>query len=65
MSGLGDSDLHIDAERARAAYRGFVELGDELAPNQEVPLSLLGSVPELFSPRTGGHVTLQSRHGSS
>jgi uncharacterized protein (TIGR00255 family) len=41
--------LQLDRERGRAAYQSFVQLRDELAPGQEVPLSLLGTVPELFS----------------
>ena len=40
----------LDRERARAAYRAFAELRDELAPGAEVPLSLLASVPDLFVP---------------
>ena len=38
----------LDRERARAAYRALCELRDELAPDAEVPLSLLASIPELF-----------------
>lgn len=38
----------LDRERARAAYRALCELRDELAPGTEVPLSLLGSIPDLF-----------------
>jgi len=38
----------LDRERARAAFRAFGELRDELAPGTEVPLSLLGSIPDLF-----------------
>jgi uncharacterized protein (TIGR00255 family) len=38
----------IDRDRARAAYRALCELRDELAPGSEVPLSLLGAIPELF-----------------
>ncbi|HEY5240285.1 MAG TPA: YicC/YloC family endoribonuclease [Polyangiaceae bacterium] len=38
----------LDRERARAAFRAFTELRDELAPGADVPLSLLGSVPDLF-----------------
>jgi uncharacterized protein (TIGR00255 family) len=48
LSGLADTLLRLDRERSRAAYRSFLELRDELAPGQEVPLSLLGTVPELF-----------------
>jgi uncharacterized protein (TIGR00255 family) len=39
----------LDRERARAAYRALCELRDEVAPGSEVPLSVLGSVPDLFA----------------
>jgi uncharacterized protein (TIGR00255 family) len=38
----------LDRDRARAAYRALCELRDEVAPGSEVPLSLLGSMPDLF-----------------
>jgi uncharacterized protein (TIGR00255 family) len=38
----------LDRDRARAAYRALCELRDELAPDSEVPLSLLGAIPDLF-----------------
>jgi uncharacterized protein (TIGR00255 family) len=38
----------LDRDRARAAYRDLCELRDELAPGSEVPLSLLGAIPDLF-----------------
>ncbi len=38
----------LDRERARAVYKAFAELRDELAPGTEVPLSLLGSIPDLY-----------------
>ncbi len=38
----------LDRERARAAYRAFAELRDELSPGADVPLSLLATVPDLF-----------------
>jgi uncharacterized protein (TIGR00255 family) len=38
----------LDRERARAAFRALGELRDELAPGTEVPLALLGSIPDLF-----------------
>jgi uncharacterized protein (TIGR00255 family) len=40
----------LDKARAREAFRALGELRDELAPGAEVPLSLLGSVPDLFAP---------------
>lgn len=48
VSGLPDARVQIDRARARAAYASFVAMRDELAPGQEVPLSLLGTVPGLF-----------------
>lgn len=38
----------LDRDRARSAYRELVELRDEVAPNEPVPLSLLAAVPDLF-----------------
>jgi uncharacterized protein (TIGR00255 family) len=38
----------IDRDRARAAYKALCELRDELAPGTEVPLSVLGAIPDLF-----------------
>jgi len=40
----------LDRERARAAFRALTELRDELAPGSEVPLSLLGAMPDLGRP---------------
>jgi uncharacterized protein (TIGR00255 family) len=38
----------LDRDRAKAAFRSLCELRDELAPGTEVPLALLGSIPDLF-----------------
>ncbi len=38
----------LDRERARAAFKALGELRDELAPGAEVPLSMLGAIPDLF-----------------
>src|SRR5580704_9154040 len=38
----------LDRDRARAAFRALCELRDELAPSSDVPLSLLGAIPDLF-----------------
>lgn len=43
----------LDKDRARAAFRALSELRDELAPGSEIPLSLLGAVPDLFVPPAG------------
>jgi uncharacterized protein (TIGR00255 family) len=40
----------IDKNRARSVFSALTSLRDELAPNAEVPLSLLGAVPDLFVP---------------
>jgi uncharacterized protein (TIGR00255 family) len=40
----------LDRDRARAAFKALSELRDELAPGVEVPLSILGSIPDLFVP---------------
>jgi uncharacterized protein (TIGR00255 family) len=45
---LGAVTLH--QERARSVFAALVALRDELAPGVEVPLSLLGAVPDLFVP---------------
>jgi uncharacterized protein (TIGR00255 family) len=42
--------MAIDKERARSAFAALKELRDEIAPNMDVPLTLLGSVPSLFVP---------------
>lgn len=42
--------LAIDKDRARSVFAALKELRDELAPNTEVPLGLLSTVPELFVP---------------
>src|SRR5690349_16942895 len=39
----------LDRARAKSAYRALCELRDEIAPGTEVPLSLLGAVPDLFT----------------
>jgi uncharacterized protein (TIGR00255 family) len=38
----------LDRDRARAAFKALHELRDELAPGADVPLSLLGAIPDLF-----------------
>jgi uncharacterized protein (TIGR00255 family) len=47
----------LDKARARAAFRSLAELRDELAPGAEVPLSLLGAVPDLFAPPAGAELS--------
>jgi uncharacterized protein (TIGR00255 family) len=48
VDGVGLGAPVLDRERARAAFRALTELRDELAPGTEVPLSLLGTIPDLF-----------------
>lgn len=40
----------IDRDRARSVFSALASLRDELAPGADVPLALLGSVPDLFVP---------------
>jgi uncharacterized protein (TIGR00255 family) len=48
--GLALAEMVIDRERARSVYAALKAMRDELAPEAEVPLSLLGAVPDLFVP---------------
>lgn len=49
VEGATGSDVTLDVERARAAYKALCSLRDELAPGSEVPLSVLAAVPDLFA----------------
>jgi len=51
FDGAGLGAPVLDRERARAAFRALCELRDELAPGTDVPLSLLGAIPDLFVSR--------------
>lgn len=42
--------MTLDRERARSLFTALKELRDELAPDEPVPLGLLGSAPDLFVP---------------
>ncbi|WP_235879704.1 YicC/YloC family endoribonuclease [Polyangium aurulentum] len=46
----------LDVARARGVFRQLAALRDELAPGSELPLSLLGSVPDLFVPPAGPEI---------
>lgn len=48
VEGVGLGAPVLDRDRARAAFRALTELRDELAPGTDVPLSLLGTIPDLF-----------------
>jgi uncharacterized protein (TIGR00255 family) len=39
----------LDRQRAKAAYAALCSLRDEVAPGSDVPLSILGAVPDLFA----------------
>jgi uncharacterized protein (TIGR00255 family) len=45
--------LVLHKELARSAFRALRELGSEICPDQPIPLSLLSSVPGLFSMDSG------------
>jgi uncharacterized protein (TIGR00255 family) len=40
----------VDRDRARSVFAALASLRDELAPGADLPLSLLGAVPDLFVP---------------
>lgn len=50
LDGSAFAAMAIDHDRARTVLAALTKLRDELAPNSEVPLSLLGAVPDLFVP---------------
>jgi uncharacterized protein (TIGR00255 family) len=61
--GAPASSLHLDKDRARAALRAFAELREDLVHPQggdaplplsaEIPMGLLATVPDLFTPPSG------------
>ncbi|MBF5066171.1 YicC family protein, partial [Salmonella enterica subsp. enterica serovar Istanbul] len=50
LEGAALGAVTLDQERARSVFAALVALRDELAPGVDVPLSLLGAVPDLFVP---------------
>ena len=50
VEGAALGAVTINKERARSVFAALAALRDELAPGTEVPLSLLGAVPDLFVP---------------
>jgi uncharacterized protein (TIGR00255 family) len=48
VEGMALGAPSLDRDRARAAFQALCELRDELAPGSDVPLSLLGAIPDLF-----------------
>jgi uncharacterized protein (TIGR00255 family) len=55
VSGGALGSVVVDRERARSVFRALTALRDELAPGTDVPLSMLGSVPDLFVPSIERH----------
>jgi uncharacterized protein (TIGR00255 family) len=54
LEGTKSVAIELDIGRARDAIRQLSALRDEVAPGAELPLSLLGAVPDLFSTPGGG-----------
>lgn len=52
IAGVTPLSPQLDIDRARIAYRSMCELRDELAPNTEVPITVLASLPNLFGTDT-------------
>jgi uncharacterized protein (TIGR00255 family) len=50
LEGAALGAVSLDRERARSVFAALVALRDELAPGVDVPLTLLGAVPDLFVP---------------
>lgn len=50
LEGAALGGVTLDRERARSVFAALVALRDELAPGVDVPLSILGAVPDLFVP---------------
>lgn len=49
VEGSAPTAIALDRDRARAAFEALSALRDELAPGSEVPLTLLATVPDLFT----------------
>jgi uncharacterized protein (TIGR00255 family) len=50
IEGAALGAVTIDRERAKSVFSALSKLRDELAPGTDVPLTLLGAVPDLFVP---------------
>lgn len=50
LEGAALGAVTIDRDRARSVFAALLALRDELSPQADVPLSLLGAVPDLFVP---------------
>jgi uncharacterized protein (TIGR00255 family) len=55
VEGVALAAMTIDRDRARSVYLALRAMRDELAPEAEVPLALLGAVPDLFIPSIEQH----------
>jgi uncharacterized protein (TIGR00255 family) len=55
VDGTAFGAVVIDRDLARSVFGSLVALRDELAPNSDVPLALLGAVPNLFVPSITQH----------
>lgn len=49
IEGQIGGEIELNFERAKSAFRALAELRDTLSPSEPVPLSILASVPELFT----------------
>ncbi|HVJ89757.1 MAG TPA: YicC/YloC family endoribonuclease [Labilithrix sp.] len=50
LEGAVAGAMVLDLDRARSVFGALKALRDDLAPNAELPLALLGTVPDLFVP---------------
>jgi len=50
IEGTALGAVSLDRDRARSVFAALVALRDELAPGVDVPLAILGTIPDLFVP---------------
>ena len=50
IEGTALGAVTLDRDRARSVFAALVALRDELSPGVDVPLSILGTIPDLFVP---------------
>jgi len=55
LEGAAVGAVSIDEARARSVFTALVRLRDAIAPEAEVPMSLLGAVPDIFVPAIEQH----------
>jgi uncharacterized protein (TIGR00255 family) len=51
IEGQIGGEIELDENRARQAFQALIALRDAICPNEPIPLSILGSVPDLFRVR--------------